>query len=144
MIGTVKIKIQGLNSGKVINSLIDNGVYLKNLKQKQKCVVFEIFEKDENEFKRICKNYHKKYEILSKNSFVNLIKKTRFYFGFVISFCLIFALVFSFNLYVFEINLVVSQNKKFDLSNIEKQLKENGIVVGMKKSDLEISKLHQV
>jgi hypothetical protein len=50
MMGTIKIKIEGLNSGKIINALIDDGVYLKNLKEKQKYVVFEIREADEKKF----------------------------------------------------------------------------------------------
>lgn len=144
MIGTIKIKIQGLNSGKIINALIDDGVYLKNLKQKQKSVVFEIFEKDEIAFKNICKKYHKHYEILSKNNFVNLIKRARFYFGFLVSFCLIVSFVFSFNLYIFKVNLTVAENKKFDLSRVEKMLKENGIFDGMLKQDLDISNLQKL
>jgi hypothetical protein len=39
---------------------------------------------------------------------------------------------------------VVSQNKKFDLTKVETLLKENGIFAGMKKSDLEISKLQNL
>lgn len=144
MIGTIKIKIQGLNFGKIINSLIDSGVYLKNLKQKQKYVVFEISEKDETAFKNICKKYHKHYEVLSKNNLVNLLKRARFYFGFIVSFCLIFAFVFSFNLYVFEVNLTIAENKTFDLTKVENLLKENGIVDGMKKKDLEISSLQKL
>ena len=144
MSGTVKIKIQGLNSGKIINSLIDAGVYLKNLTQKQKYVVFEICEKDEMSLKKVCKKYHKHYEVLSKNNFVNLIKRVRFYFGFLVSFFLIFVFIFSFNLYIFEVNLTVAENKKFDLTSVESLLKENGIYDGMLKKDLEISKLQKL
>lgn len=144
MIGTVKLKIQGLNSGKIINALVDDGVYLKNLKQKQKSVVFEILEKDFDRLKVICKKFHKKYEILSKNSLVNLFKRARFYFGFLVSICLVVAFVFSFNLYIFKVNLSVAENKKYDLSAVEKLLKENGIFDGMKKSDLNASYLQNL
>lgn len=144
MIGTMKIKIQGLNSGKIINSLIDDGVYLKNLKQKQKSVVFEISESDENRLKVICKKHRKGFEILSKNNFINLIKRLRFYLGFLVSICLIVAFVFSFNLYIFEVNLSVNENKKFDLTNVEMLLKENGVVSGVKKKDLDILKLQNL
>ena len=38
MNGTLKIKIEGLNANKVINKLIDSGIYLKNIKEKYKYI----------------------------------------------------------------------------------------------------------
>ncbi len=57
---------------------------------------------------------------------------------------MIVSFVFSFNLYVFEVNLSVAENKKFDLTNVEMLLKENGFVSGAKKKDLDISKLQNL
>ena len=66
MIGSVKVKIDGLNSGKIVNALVDNGVLIKNLVQKTKTSIFEIDARDEERLKTICKRYRKKYNILSK------------------------------------------------------------------------------
>lgn len=136
MNGTLKIKIEGLNASKVINKLIDSGIYLKNIREKYKFIVFEIDERDEKEFKEVCKKLHKRYEVLSKNNLCELIKRSRFYFGFLMSFVLIFSLVFSFNLFVHQIDLKVSNNVSFDVTKVEKLLKEEGVVSGMKKKDI--------
>jgi len=136
MNGTLKIKIEGLNANKVINKLIDSGIYLKNIKEKYKYIVFEIDERDKKEFKNICKKLHKRYEILSKNSFKELVKRSRFYFGFLMSFVLIFSLVFSFNLFVYQVEIKVSNNASFDVTKVEELLKKEGVVSGMKKRDV--------
>ena len=46
MRGLIRVKFNGLNARLVINGLIENGVYLKNLKERSKSVSFEIYEKD--------------------------------------------------------------------------------------------------
>lgn len=144
MIGTIKIKLEGLNSGKIINALVDNGVILKNLKEKYKYVTFEICENNEELFKSICKKYRKRYEIISKNNFLNLLKRMKNYFGFLVSTCLVVAFIFSFNLYIFRVDLTVSSNNFFDVSSVEKLLKQKGIVAGMQKKELNISSLQQM
>ena len=144
MIGTIKIKIEGLNSGKIVNALIDNGVYLKNLKEKQKYVVFEIREEDEKKFLLVCKKHHKKFEVLSRKGIVNFLKKLRYYFGFLVSMSLVVALLFSFNLFVFDVKLVVSGNNDFDLKGVEKLLIDEGIVSGVKKKDIDVAKLQNL
>lgn len=144
MRGVLKIKFEGLNSSKIINNIIDSGIMLKNIKEKRKYILFEIKESDEKEFRQICKMYHKRFEILSRNNFVGALKKSRYYFGFVLSNVLIFLFLFSFNLFVYEVNIKVSSKFDFDTRNIENILRENGVVVGMKKSDLERERLEKL
>ena len=136
MSGTVKIKIEGLNSGKIINNLVSDGVFIKNLVEKKKYITFEIDSSKEKILKQICKKFHKNYEVISKNGFLNLVLKLRFCLGFILAISIVCAFVFSFNLYVFKVNLKVSSNQNFDTSRIENFLKENNIVSGMKKKDL--------
>ena len=144
MIGTIKVKIEGLNFGKIVNALVDEGVYLKNLKEKQKYVVFEIREEDEKKFLLICKKYHKKFEVLSRKGIVNFFKRLRYYFGFLVSMCLIVAFLFSFNLFVFDVKLIVSGNSDFDLKKVEKLLIDEGVVAGVKKKDIDAIKLQNL
>lgn len=144
MIGSIKIKIEGLNSGKIINALIDNGIVIKNLKEKYKYVIFELDVRDEKKFDSICRKYHKRYEVVSKSNLINLLKRTKNYFGFLFALILVVVFVFSFNLYIYEVKLMVSSDNDFDLTNIERLLKENGIVAGMRKDELEKSKLQQL
>ena len=90
MSGIIKIRIEGLNFNKIVNALIDEGVYLKNIKTRVKNVSFEIYEKQFEKFKTICKKFHKRYIILSKNNLINYIKHLRYYLGFL------FATIFAF------------------------------------------------
>lgn len=141
---SLKIKIEGLNNSKIINALISDGVYVKNLFEKGKCTKFEIVQEDEKKLKTICKKFHKKYEIVSRFKIVNILKKSKFFLGFVLSMVLVVAFVFSFNLYVYKVNLLVGSNVKIDLSNIEKILEDNKIAGGMLKSDLNEKELQSL
>lgn len=141
---SLKIKIEGLNNSKIINALISDGVYIKNLSEKIRYVTFEILQEDEKKLKAICKKFHKKYEVVSRFRVVNILKKSKFYLGFVLSMVLVVSLIFSFNLYVYKVNLMVGTNAKFDLSNIEKILDDNKIVDGMLKSELDAKELQNL
>ena len=144
MIGTIKIKIECLNSSKIINTLVDNGVFLKNLKERYKYIVFEIDERDEEKFRMICKKHHKHFDVISKNNIFRLVKKSRFYFGFCVALSLVVSFVYCFNLFVFQVNVSASSDVFFDLSKVNQLLIDNGIVSGMKKSELNISKLQNL
>lgn len=144
MSGSIKIRIEGLNSSKIVNQIIDHGIFLKNIKEKSKYIIFEIDQRDENEFKNVCKRFHKRFDVLSKNSFVEVIKRAKYYFGFVFAIILVSAFVFSFNLYVFDVSVKVSSNVKFDSKKIELLLKEQGVVAGVKKKDIDKLKLQKL
>lgn len=144
MSGTIKIKINGLNSGKILNALVDNGIFLKNIKQKSKNVTFEINENSEEDLKLICKKFHKSYEIISKNNFVNLIKKTKYYCGFVVGVVLVAALIFSFNFSVYKVNIEVEGDGQFDLANIQRVLEDNGIAPGTNKTKINNRELEKL
>ena len=144
MIETIKVKIEGLNFAKIVNALVKEGVLIKNLKQKTKSVVFDLDKKQENKLKEICKRYHKKYHILSENGLINILKRTRYYFGFMLAFILSVIFMFVFNMYIYNVNIKVDNNSSFDLQSIKKLLDEENIVRGMKKSDVEILKLQNM
>lgn len=144
MSGILRVKINGLNYGKILNELIENDVYLKNVKDRAKSVSFEIEEKNELKLNRICSKYKKRYEIISRNSFVNLIKKLRYYFGFLVAVILVVALIFSFNFSVYRVNIRVDSRDDFDVSNIEKILSDNGIVAGVAKNKINAKKLENL
>lgn len=144
MNGILKIRINGLNVGKILNELMDNDIYLKNVREKTKSVSFEIGEENEIKLKEICKKYKKKYEIISRNNLINLLKKVRYYFGFVVAIILISALIFSYNFRIQKVNIYVNSDSSFDLIHINKLLSDNGIVSGVEKKKIntrEIEKL---
>lgn len=142
MNGTIKIKIDGLNTGKILNRLISEDVFLKNVKQKSKGVVFEVDENQEEKLKKICKTYHKKYEIISKNNLVNGMRNLKYFVGFVVSMILVVALVMSFNLYVYDVNIVT--NSDFNVEEINKLLKDNNIVSGVRRTDVNAKQIENL
>ena len=144
MNGTIRVKIEGLNSGKIINALVEKGVYLKNLKEKSKYVLFEIDQNSQGELDSVCKRFHRHYEIVSKNNLVNLFLKLKYCVGFLVAISIVFALVFSFNLYVYEVNLQVANGDNFDVSSIEQILTENGVCVGSKRKNIDTKKLQNL
>lgn len=144
MTGIIRIKIEALNAGTIVNKIIDSGVYIKNLKEKTKYVTFEVSESDEITIKKICKTFHRRYEIISKNNFVNHLRKIKYYFGFVVAVTIMSIFIFTSNLYVYKVNVSVLSDNNFDLENINNLLKENNIVDGIKKKDIDITKLQNL
>lgn len=144
MSSSLKVKIEGLNSNKILNALIEDGVFLKNVKEKRKFVVFEIDERYEFVLKNTCKKFHKRYEMLSKNGVLRTLKRVRFYYGFILAVVLVSVFIFSFNLYIFEVNVKVSTNVEYDTKKLESLLKEEGVVAGIKKTDFDKQKLQHL
>lgn len=144
MSGIIRVKIEALNAGTIVNKLIDSGVYIKNLKEKTKYICFDIYQKDEVILKKICKRFHRRFEIISRNNFVNHIKKLKYYFGFFVAVTIMSIFLFTSNLYVYKINVLVSSDADFDLEKINNFLKENNIVSGMQKKDVDIDKLQNL
>lgn len=144
MTDTIRVKIEELNSNKIVNGLIENGVILKNLKDKFKFVLFDIDKKNQKTLDEICKKFHKKYEIVYKNFFLNSFLKLKYCFGFVFALVLISSFLFSFNMYVFEVNLLVQNNAKFDTKPIEQILKDNGVFEGGKNRNIDMRKVQDL
>lgn len=144
MNGKIKVKIEGLNSGKIINALIDENILLENIIYKTRFVAFELLEQDENILKEICKRFHKKYFILSRNNFINFLKKCRYYFGFI--FALIITSVVSFwsSLYIYQVKVLVDGEGKVNTEGIYNILNDNKIVSGLKKNEIKINEIERL
>lgn len=140
----LRIKIEGLNKTKVLNALMLKGVCVSNLREKKNVTTFEISEKDEVVLNSICKKYHKKYEIISKYKLINILKKSKYYLGFILAFVIVFSFLYSFNLFYYQINLKVSSNINFDLTGVEKILSEKNIYAGMRKNNLDAKELQKL
>lgn len=144
MSGSVKIKIEGLNSGKIVNALIEENVLIKNLKLKERSAVFTLGKDNEIKLQQICKRYRKKYVVLSENNFINLLKHFRYYFGFIVASILISVFMFVYNMYIYKVNVSVDKNLSYNLDEITELLNENKIISGMKKTDIDISKIQNL
>ena len=140
----IKIKIEGLNFSRIVNALIDEGVLIKNLKQKTKSAVFDIKKSQETRLKSVCNRFHKKYIILSENTFINYLKKARYYLGFIFAAILSMIFVFVFNMYIYKVNVSVDKNMNLNLESVKTLLNDNNVVGGMKKSDVDILKIQNM
>ena len=143
MINRIRIKIEGLNVQNIINKLIDNEVLIENYHSRNKCVIFDIDEKDEYLVKKTCGMFHKPYQIISRNNLLNLLKRIRYYFGFILAVVISFCFIFVNNLYIYKIDLKVDGGGTCDLTEIKNILRKNGVYEGLQKKSIDVSKIEK-
>lgn len=141
---TVTVKISGLNLPRLVNRLVEKNICLNNLKIKPKFIKFEIDEANLSALDAVCKTEHKYYTIISKNGFKRVLGRLPYLFGAFLALIISSAYLFSFNQFVFDVELSYNSNLPYDMTKVESVLKENGIVPGMKKRDLNISDLQNL
>lgn len=144
MINRIRVKIEGLNTQKIINKLVDNEVLIENYHAGKKHIIFDVDEKDEYLVKKTCGVFHKHYQIISRNNILNLIKRIRYYFGFILAMIVSFCFIYVNNLYIYKIDLRVEGNGVCDLVEIKNILSKNGVYEGLQKKALDISKIEKI
>ena len=82
MCGFIYVKLSGLNLFKIINTLVNKGVYIDDVSMKALAVKFRISVNDFYILKKVCKNEHKKIEIIYKSRIKNLLLKFKYLIGF--------------------------------------------------------------
>lgn len=132
MNNAVCVKISGLNLPRLINRLISRNVMVNNVVYKNNRVKFYVLEKDLPVLNQVCKIEKKFYTIVYINGFKKFIKKLPYCFGIFLALVIVSVYLISNCLFVKSISLTCSMNKDYDLSKIEKLLKENNVYVGMK------------
>jgi similar to stage IV sporulation protein len=100
--------------------------------------VFEIEKKNELKLKEICKRYHKKYIILSESGFINVLKRLRYYIGFILAMAMSVIFLSVFNMYIYGVNIKVEGGLSVDVNALKEVLNDNNIVRGMRKSNVDI------
>ena len=139
---SVKVRIEGLNLGRLITRLVDCGMLVNDLKVKSNFVTFSIFENDLNSLKKICNLERKQFKVLSKYGVSRCVEKVKRLFGFCLAVIIVSLYLFSFNCFVFKINIVGVDGEK--AYRIEKLLNEYSIKCGMLKSELNINEIEQL
>lgn len=135
MSGAVCVKISGLNLPRLINRLVSRNVMVNNVVYKNNRVKFFILEKDLSTLNEVCRIEKKFYTIVYVNGFKKFIKKIPYAFGIFLALIIVSVYLISNCLFVKSISLTCSMNGDYDLSKIEKVLKENNVYVGMKNSN---------
>ena len=144
MTNFIRVRIDGLNTSKIINDLIDKNVYIEKLVIKQKYVVFNISEQDKLLLEKTCKRYHKNYKVIRSRGIRNLLKRVKYIYGTILASILSVAWAFSFDSYIFKINLSYVSEQCFDLSDVKNLLNKNNIVEGSKKNQFSVSEIQQM
>lgn len=138
------IKISGLNLNRILDKLIEKGVFVNRVKFSGASLKFSIDEKNLILLQNVCEKEHKQFEILKKLGLKNLFVKLRFCFGFVFAWCLSICYLFAFSPFVFKVNLHVVGDDFYEVEKVNEVFKLNGIKNGMNKnsfSEFEIEKL---
>lgn len=140
----VRVKISGLNLSRLIEKLISRNVFIDNLVSKKNYIKFTINQKDLSILNDVCKKEHKFYTIIYRNNFKQVLSKLPYMLGGFVALIIIYAYMFAFNLFVFEVNVKCESNLQINIEKVNEVLEENGIKAGMFKSKFsskEIEKL---
>jgi similar to stage IV sporulation protein len=92
----------------------------------------------------ICKKEHKFYTIIYRNGFKQMISKLPYLFGSFLAIIIIFIYMFSFSLFIHEVDVSYSSNLSYDMTKVEKVLSDNGIKSGMARSSVDIQKIQNL
>lgn len=137
------VKISGLNLSRIIDKLVLKGVLVQNLKVKHGYIKFEILESELYILKQLCKQEHKTFDIVYRNGLKQFIFKGQYVLGFVLAFVVCFCYLFSYSVFIFDVNVVCGSVQDCDLLKVESVLKSNGVYSGMKKKDVDASKIEK-
>lgn len=127
----IRVKIYGMNLARIINGLVNKGVFLSDVLIKEKYVIFSLKEKDKSVLDRICKIERKRYRVIHKSRLQNLIYKLTYCFGSVIALSIVLMYMLSYNFFIFKVNIINDSFDVYDLSRVKVVLANNGIVSGI-------------
>lgn len=140
----IYIKIEGLNLYRIAQKLVDNGVFVSNLKLKKTYILFSINQKYLSQLEKICKLEKKKYYIVKNTKLKRFFAKIPYLLGSFIPFSILFAVFYVFHTTIFSINLSAYQSENFDLANINKILYNHNISVGVSKNNLSPKEIENI
>ncbi len=142
--GEVRVKIVGLNLPRLINRLIEKNVLVTNLVYSGKSVKFSLPASDLEILNKICKIEHKYYVILQKSGLKQLLSRIPYFLGTLVAIIISYLYMYSFNSFIFNVDINCNSDLPYDLTNLNQLLYENGIVAGMKKNELSVKNIQNL
>ena len=135
------VKVKGLNAQRTLNTLTQKGIDIKNSERYGSELFFEVGKKDLNKTKECLNKLYLSAEISEKkNSFESIFSLWRFGLILGILLCvIIYCSILSFILRIEISGIDENQEKKVMLF-----LKENGIIPGTKKSELDLTNIESI
>lgn len=140
----VKVKITGLNLTRLIDKLVARGICLDEVKIKTNSVLFKINELDLKVLRDVCKKEHKTFSIYYSSGIKNFFRKLPYCFGIVLAGIIAFCYLFSFDIFVRKVDARYISNTSYDMSKVEKVLKDNGIKSGVRKSQINVKEIERI
>ncbi len=140
----VQIKISGLNLSRLVNRLITKNVCITNLVTKKKYIKFYISENELSILNEVCKSEHKFYIILKKNGVKEFFARLPYFLGTVLALVISYAYLYSIGSIVVNINIDYRSEVGYDISKVQKVLKDNGVVSGINKTKFSSSELEHM
>lgn len=144
MSDAVSVKISGLNLSRLIERLVERGVGLYDLQIKGRTVTFVIERKNLETLNKVCKLEHKFYQVVGETPLKNFFKKLPYFLGALLALIIVFAHIYSISLFVYEVDVSCNSNIECDIGGARELLKQNGVVVGMRRSDVDKLKIQNL
>ena len=91
MINEIFVKVEGLNLSRIAQKMIENGLFVSNLKIKKTYMLFSIKEKDKSKLGEILKREHKSYYIVKNTKLKRFFAKLPYFIGSFLPFLMLFA-----------------------------------------------------
>ena len=137
--GYIEIEVEGYYIERFINLCAENKILIWNIK-KEKGVRLYLYIgiKDLKKIKKICKETKCKVKIKKKNGIPFIINKYKKRKIFILSIIIIAILIAISSMYIWNIEIEVEGETQ--LENINSDLKDLGIQVGMLKNKLDVKK----
>lgn len=142
--GSVRVKISGLNLPRLIERLIDKNVMVNDVVTKGRSVKFTINENDIDVLNKVCKIEHKYYVVISNSGLKNVLNKMPYLLGAMLAIVISFLYIYSFDKFVVDVSVVAESEMSFDLGEVNQKLKERGVVSGMLKKNVNISEIQKM
>lgn len=143
MTSEIFIKIEGLNLSRIVQKMVEKGLFVSNLRVKKTYVLFAISKKDLPKLEKILKQERKSFYIVKDTAIKRFFAKIPYFIGTFISFCMLFA--FFYKVYgVIEEIKINTNSDKINQAEITQILNDKNISKGSSKSKISTSEIEKI
>ncbi len=136
MINEIYVKVEGLNLSRIAQKMIENGLFVSNLKIKKTYMLFSINEKNKQKLDEILKREHKSYYIVKNTKIKRFFAKLPYFIGSFLPFLMLFAFFYKVYGTILSVKVVAEEGKEINISKVNELLRNNNISKGANKYEL--------
>lgn len=143
MIDEIFIKIEGLNLSRVVQKMVEHGLFISKLKLKKTYILFAISKKDLPKLQKILNQERKSFYIVKDTAIKCFFAKIPYFVGTFLPFCLLFA--FFYKVYGTIENIKINiDSDKINTSEITEILSNKNILKGSSKHEISTQEIEKI